>query len=157
MSRHLHPFDTKSLWCKAVRVKITICGSMSFAHEMQDVATKLQEQGHQVYLPEGTLAYASLGADLAAIAEDAALKRKKDLIRRHHALIRDSDAILVVNQDRGGIKNYLGANSFLEIGFAHVLHKKIFLLNAVPEIAFCRPEIEAMQPTVIYGDLSRVR
>lgn len=138
-------------------MKITICGSMSFAREMHDVAMKLRERGHQVHLPEGTASYAGSGGDLAAVAEDGTLKRENDLIRKHHALIRDSDAILVVNQTKGGIENYFGANSFLEIGFAHVLNKKIFLLNGIPEIAFCRPEIEAMQPSVINGDLTRIR
>lgn len=130
---------------------------MSFAQEMHHVATQLQQQGHQVHLPEGTLDYASAGVGMIDKPEDAALKLENDLIRKHYALIEGSDAVLIVNLNKGGVENYFGANSFLEIGFAHVLNKKIFLLNGIPEIAFCREEVEAMQPTVIGGDLSRVR
>jgi len=61
-----------------------------------------------------------------------------------------------VNYDKRGIKNYIGGNSFLEMGFAHILQKKIFLLNGIPEIIYS-DEIKAMQPTVLNGDLSKIK
>lgn len=70
--------------------------------------------------------------------------------------MQGADAILVVNINKNGIKNYIGGNTFLEIGFAHVLDQKIFLLNPIPEIQFYKSEIEAMKPTVLYGDLTKV-
>jgi uncharacterized membrane protein (UPF0127 family) len=52
-----------------------------------------------------------------------------------------SDAVLVLNYDRKGIKNYIGGNTLMEIGFAHVLNKKIYLMNPIPEIEFYKSEI----------------
>lgn len=34
-----------------------------------------------------------------------------------------SDAILVLNYDKKGIKNYIGGNTLMEMGFAHVHDK----------------------------------
>jgi hypothetical protein len=42
--------------------------------------------------------------------------------------IAKSDAILVLNFDDERGRGWIGANTFLEIGFAHVLGKKIFVV-----------------------------
>jgi len=62
-----------------------------------------------------------------------------------------------LNYDKRGIKNYIGGNTLMEIGFAHVLNKKIFLLNPIPEIPFYKSEIEAVRPVILNGDLSKVK
>ncbi len=62
----------------------------------------------------------------------------------------------MLNYDRKGIRNYIGGNALMEIGFAHVLGKKIFLLNPVPEIEFYRAEIEATKPVVLHGDIGKI-
>jgi predicted RNA-binding protein with PUA domain len=61
-----------------------------------------------------------------------------------------------VNIDKGGFSNYIGGNAFLEMGFAHILNKKIFLLNEIPEMIYT-DEILAMQPIVLNGDLSKIK
>jgi hypothetical protein len=71
--------------------------------------------------------------------------------------MQGADAILVLNFDKDGIKNYVGGNTLMEIGFAHVLNQKIFLLYPVPEMPYCRTEIEAVKPTIINGDLTKIR
>ena len=53
-------------------------------------------------------------------------------------------------------KYYIGGNTFLELGFAYVLNKKIFLYNPIPDIHFFDTEIKAMKPTIINGDLNNV-
>ena len=45
----------------------------------------------------------------------------------------------------------------MEIGFAHVLNQKIFLLNKIPDILFYRTEIEAVKPIILNGDLNLIR
>lgn len=62
---------------------------------------------------------------------------------------------MAINKDKRGIKNYIGGNTFLEIGFAHVLNKKIFLLNDVPDM-LCSDEILAMEHVVINNDLTKI-
>ena len=71
--------------------------------------------------------------------------------------MQDLDAVLVLNLDRKGIKNYIGGNTLMEIGFAYVLNEKIFLYNPIPEIEFYKSEIEAVKPIVINGDLSLIK
>lgn len=45
----------------------------------------------------------------------------------------DTDAILVVNEDKPNLPNYIGPNSFAEIAFGFYYHKKVFLLNDIYE------------------------
>jgi predicted RNA-binding protein with PUA domain len=63
---------------------------------------------------------------------------------------------LIVNIDKKDICNYIGGNTFLEMGFAHILNKKIFLLNEIPEMIYT-DEILAMQPIALNGDLSKIK
>ena len=66
-----------------------------------------------------------------------------------------SDAILVLNFDKKGIVNYIGGNTLMEIGFAHVNDKKVFLLNEVPEVSYT-DEILAMYDVILNGDLTKI-
>lgn len=137
-------------------MKITICGSMSFAKEMLEIQKVLGERGHNCYLPEQVLEYANNKVEKVGGSEGAKRKIEHDLIRKHHKLIDDSDAILVLNYKKGDVANYIGGNAFLEMGFAYILDKKIYLLNKIPEISMIKQEIEAMQPIILNGDLSKV-
>jgi len=70
--------------------------------------------------------------------------------------IEQSDAILVANYTKKDIENYIGANTFMEIGFAHYLKKKIFLLNSIPDQPYIREELESVDTVVLRGDLSKI-
>lgn len=61
-----------------------------------------------------------------------------------------------MNLDKHGVRNYIGGNTLMEIGFAHVLNQKIFLYNPIPEIPYYKSEIEAVRPIVINGDYSLI-
>ena len=87
--------------------------------------------------------------------ESAKNKVKYDLIRGYFNKIKESDAVLVVNVNRKNIEGYIGGNSFLEIGFAHILNKPIYLLNKIPEMNY-RDEIEAMNPIVVNNNLKNI-
>ena len=131
---------------------ITICMSMSLRHRLPDICRALEDAGHEVLTPVDTREFNYEGAnDL----ERAELKRDKDLIRTHYEKIKVSDAILVLNEDLPGKPRYIGGNSFLEMGFAHVLDIPIYLMQDVPESAY-RSEMLAMDPIIIDGDLARI-
>ena len=70
--------------------------------------------------------------------------------------MQGADAVLVLNLDKNGVKNYIGGNTLMEIGFAHVLNQKIFLWNPIPNIDYYKTEIEAMRPIVIDGEFSKI-
>lgn len=44
----------------------------------------------------------------------------------------------------------------MEIGFVHVLNRKIFLLNPVPKVKYYQSEIEAVKPVILNGNLSKM-
>ena len=126
---------------------------MAFAKEMLEAQRYLEDHGHVCVVPESVEAYASGGIAPVGGSEGASRKIARDLIRGYFRKIQESDAVLVLNYSRNGIENYVGGNSFLEMGFAHVLGKLIFLLHAVPETPSVREEIEAMQPVILHGEL----
>lgn len=129
---------------------------MSFAKEVLEAQELLNKRGHTCYLPEGVLEYA--GSKIKKVGGTEGTKRKirYNLIKKHHELISNSDAILVLNFKKRDIDNYIGGNAFLEMGFAHILGKKIYLFNQIPEVVMIKQEIEAMQPVILDGDLNRI-
>ncbi len=136
-------------------MNIVICGSMGASAQILNAKIELEKAGHDIVIPRNTEAYAHSELGFESDHESASNKIKHDLIRAYFEKIKNSDAILVINTDKKGIKNYIGGNTFLEIAFAHVLNKKIYLLNDIPEIGY-KDEIVAMQPAIINGDLSRI-
>lgn len=130
-------------------MKIAICGSMKFGKEMLEVKQELEKNGHEMIVPTNTESYADGTIDV----ENKWEKIELDVIRIYFEKIKEQDAILVVNKDKNGIENYVGGNSLIEIAFAHVLDKKIFLLNPIPKMNYS-DEIEAMKPVILNGDLN---
>ena len=143
-------------------MKIAICGSLDFILEMKNTHDRLVVQGHTVLMPKSAEMVIK-GGILEQEIKDENLdstkrierKIKLDAIKRHYNKIAESDAILVLNYTKKNIENYIGGNTFLEMGFAHVLDKKIFLLNPVPKMSYT-DEILAMMPEVIGTDLSKI-
>ena len=136
-------------------MKIIICGSMSAAPEMVALEKELQELGHEVVLPEFTHDYAAMTVIDKVQTESARNKVEYDLIRSYFEKIRQGDAILVANVERKNVPGYIGGNSFLEMGFAFVLNKPIYLLNQIPACGY-QDEIEAMRPIVLLGDVKNI-
>jgi len=144
-------------------VKITICSSIDFTPRIKEVSESLVKMGYSVNLPSFSLKIMS-----GEIKFDDYLKQKQstgdiyyrekskeDLIKRYFDFIKKSDAILVLNYDKKGIKNYIGGSVLIEMAFAHVLKKKIYLLNNIPEMSYT-DEIKDMKPMVISGDLKKI-
>jgi nucleoside 2-deoxyribosyltransferase len=119
------------------------------------VKNELERLGHKVVVPRNIDKYASGELSLEQKWESSQHKIEHDLIRGYYQIIADSDVLLVINQDKQSQKNYIGGNTFLEIGFAHVLRKPIYLYNEIPDMSYTS-EVIAMSPTVIDGDLSKI-
>jgi len=136
-------------------MKIGIIGSMQMTERMLDLRDRLKGLGHEAFvtnLADGFVGKTDEEKERIKIEQ----KNDQDAIREFWDLMQDADAVLVANYDKHGIANYIGGNTLMEIGFAHVLNQKIFLLNPVPEIPFYKTEIEAVRPVIINGDLSKV-
>lgn len=136
-------------------MKIAICGSMTFSPEMIKISNKLKEFGHEVTLPEFTEKYA-VSKNIENIQKESTQNKiSYDLIRAYFNIIKDQDAVLIYNKSKNGIENYVGANTFLEMGFAHVLNKTIFMYNSIPEM-YSTEEMKAMQPKILNGNLEKI-
>ena len=137
-------------------MKIGIVSSMHHSEKMVEVAEKLRELGHEAFysdLLEPFIGKSDEEKERIKIEQ----KNHQDAIREFWKKMQKGDAILVLNIDRKGIPNYIGGNVLMEIGFAHVLNQKIYLYNPIPDIPFYKSEIEAVNPTVINGDLSEIK
>ncbi len=88
--------------------------------------------------------------------EKAKVKIDNDYFRQHYAHILESDAILIINEIKNDIENYIGGNVLIEMGQAYVNNKKIFLLNNIPDNLSYSDEIRALQPICLNGDLSKI-
>lgn len=77
-------------------------------------------------------------------------------MHEHWDVIKQSDKVLALNYDKNGIENYVGGNTLLEMSWAYIMKKPIYLLNLIPEIEYYKYEIEAMEPEIINGDLKKM-
>lgn len=145
-------------------MKITICGSINFASQILKIGDELSQMGHEVFVPHSIIDFSiknekdaeKLKLDKKKYIEDI----KPHYTQNHFKLIENSDAILVVNIEKNGIKNYIGGATFAEIMVAFYLGKKIFFLNPIPKdekLSFISDELEATNPIVLNENLEIIK
>lgn len=141
-------------------MKIYVLGSNSFVKEMVSCKNQLCAIGHDGWIHQDYEDHAN-GKTQAFIegalpGESADFKRAHDYIRQHYNHILQSAAVLIVNMEKKGIKNYIGGNCLMEMGMAYVNNKKIFLLNGIPTETAYIDEIKAMDPVCLNGNLKNI-
>jgi len=137
-------------------MKITIGGSMTFAKEQFEVGEYLKNYGHEILLTddiEHFIKTPDLKLDQKKVIE---LSLQYDVIRSFFDKIAESDAYLVCNYEKNGIKGYLGTSVLMEIGVAYHLNKKIYLFNEIDRNHKYGEEIEIINPTILNGELSKI-
>lgn len=137
-------------------MKIGVVGSMQYSEYLVEYRDQLIALGHDAYVT--TMIEPFIGkTDDEKEAIKLEQKFNQDAMREFWRLMQDGDAILVVNLDKHGTSNYIGANTFLEVGWAHVLEQQVYLLNPVPDQPYIATELAATRPIVINGDLSLIQ
>lgn len=142
-------------------MKIVICGSSTFKEKMLEYRDKLMALGHEAIVHPDYEAFIrgekqEIWSQVSG-GEHYLAKKQQGYIKWYYAAIVSSDAILVLNFDKKGIKNYIGGNTLMEIGFAYVNDKRIFLLNSIPEEISYVDEIKAMSDTILNDDLNKIK
>jgi len=135
-------------------MKILVICSKKFYDKIPEIKTELESLGHVIALPncfdDPTTEdrYRNMGNKEHS-------KFKAEMFKQSASVIKDNDAVLVLNFDKHGMKNYIGGATFLEMYDAFRFEKKIFLYNDIPE-GILTDEIVGFGPAVINGDLSRI-
>lgn len=136
--------------------KIIICGSISSAEEILKTKIALEKREFEVEIPEGVKHFNEWEGNDAKVSEKAERKIKHDLIRGYYEKMKGYDAVLIVNPEKKGVKGYIGGNTLIEMAFAHILKKPLYVLYQLPEMPYTS-EILAMQPIVLGSDLSLIK
>ena len=120
---------------------IVLCGSMKVKDRIVEVSKELEAMGYNVFLPVECMQ----GLD-KLIASRAHLNRVID---------SNNEIILVVNEPKNGIDNYIGANSFAEVAFGYYYNKRVYLFNDIYEPY--KDELEVWEGTPLKRDLSKIK
>ena len=142
----------------ATKPVITICSSSSFYKHAGEIKDFLIDQDFEVIIPK--------------MAEEMRLKKnfermnyqpwltdpkayhvKAGLIRGHFNEVAKADAILVLNDKKHGVANYIGGNVLMEMAVAFHLNIPIFILNGTPDESSYIEEILGMEPVVLKGKI----
>jgi len=121
---------------------------MVFIDKMREYSTMLSKNGFDVIIPEED--------NWSNIAKHEINDYKRKVSKRHFDEITDSDthAILVLNETKSGVNNYIGANTFAEIAMAFYFGKKIYILHDI--FSPYKDELLAWGAVALNGDLGSI-
>ena len=136
-------------------MKIFIICSKAFYKNIAPIKAKLEEKGFDVTLPN---CYDEPDAEKKAydLGGNAHSEFKALMYRKSLEIIKKMDAVLVLNYDKNGNKNYIGVATFLEMYEAFMNDKKIYLYNDIPE-GMLYDEIEGFSPVILHGNLDLIK
>lgn len=135
-------------------MKILIICSKRFYDRILEIKDVLERKGHNICLPncfedpETESRFRKLGHEEHA-------KWKSEMFNQSICVIEKVDAVLVLNFEKEGVKNYIGGATFLEMYDAFRFGKKIYLYNDIPE-GILKDEIIGFNPILINSDLSKI-
>ncbi len=146
-------------------MKIVIVGSVECADKIIKISDELESMGHKTEIPHSCIHIKNGDYTLDEFKKwkrrdggDYKFRKnqKTDFIKAYFDYIKKSDAVLVLNITKNKIRNYIGGNALMELGFAYVLGKPIFLYNPIPKMPYS-DEIKAVNPKVINCDLGKIK
>lgn len=140
---------------------ITICSSLSFYREVLQIEKQLKKLGYRVIIPQTAKKMEknnNFRADYYKtwFKNKTDYKKKTELMNDHFKKVVEGDAILVVNNEKNGIKGYIGGNALMEMALAHYFKKKIFIWNDIASNLPFEEEIRGLNPIFINQDLSKI-
>ena len=136
-------------------MKILIICSKAFYKNIEPIKEKLEQMNHIVELPNS---YYEPDAEKKSweLGEKEHAKFKARMFKMSEERIATMDAVLTLNFDKNGKKNYIGGSTFIEIYEAFMKNKKIYLYHDIPQ-GMLYDEIAGFSPIVINENLDLVK
>ena len=134
-------------------MKIFIVCSKAFYSEIKSIKEYLENKGWEVFVPH---TYLNPEKEQEAWEGETHSQFKARMFRLSEERIREMDAILVLNFEKHGIKNYIGGSTFLEMYEAFRNNKKIYMYNPIPE-GLLYDEIDGFSPIIIDGKMENIK
>ncbi|MHB1865285.1 MAG: hypothetical protein ACYCPS_03970 [Candidatus Saccharimonadales bacterium] len=140
---------------------ITICSSANFYRQAVKMQRELQTKGYKVIIPataermKQTRNY-EVSQYKTWLNNPDDYYKKASFMRGHFKEVKRGDAVLVLNYEKHGQPNYIGANVLMEMALAFFLHKPIFILNELPDQTAYLEEIIGLNPVVLHGQINNL-
>ncbi len=99
--------------------RIVLCGSRTFKDYIINIGRNLEKEGFEVVIPKEFFTPMP--------------KREHSMLHFSEIQNEKTDYVLIINEEKNGKKNYIGANSFAEIAMGFYFGKKVFLKNDIYE------------------------
>jgi hypothetical protein len=137
---------------------ITICSSVNFYREVIKLKAELEKQDFKVIIPDVAERMEASGDYEVShyktwFADPNDYDKKAALMLGHFAEVAKGDAILVLNNEKHGVTNYIGGNVLMEMAIAFYLKKPIYIANEIPLESSFQEEILGVLPIVLHGDI----
>lgn len=133
-------------------MKIFIICSKVFYGVIPPIRTSLENMGYKVFLPN---CYDDIEIEARYKEAGKYAEFKAAMFRKSEETIKNVDSVLVINETKNGVDNYIGGATFLEMYEAFRLDKTIYLLNDIP-CGILEDEIKGFSPIIINGDLKKI-
>ncbi len=141
---------------------ITICSSASHYRQALKIQKQLQKMGFTVHVPSTALIMEKTGNFNTKnyktwYQNSADYSKKTKLMQDHINLIKNSNAVLITNFTKNGLKGYIGGNVLIEMAFAWHYQIPLYVYNNISEDMPLKEEIYAFQAKFINTNLSQIQ
>lgn len=140
---------------------ITICSSVACYGKAFEIEDQLKTLGMDVLLPMSAEEMNETGdfcveSSKTWFENPADFYKKTDYMRDHLRKIDKGDAVLITNFEKDGVSGYIGGNVLLEMFYAWLHGKPVYVLHPVPEDLPLYEEVIGLNPIILNGNIKEI-
>ena len=137
---------------------ITICSSATFYRQVIEYKKQLEQAGFRVLVPITALKMMRSGDYTVSrhklwYNNPSTYYQKTAKMKGHLRQVEKGDVALVLNFTKKKISGYIGGNVLIEMFYAWLKKKPIYVLNPVSDRCTVKEEVLGMTPIMLNGDL----